>query len=568
MAVNVISAQGISKTLGDKTLFQDLTLGLAQGEKVALIGRNGTGKSTLLKVLAGVLEGDSGQVSHNRDFTPIYLPQNPSLPPGLSIREYLLSGEDPLSQLIRDYEDCTEALARGEDRSDDLARLTQAMEDSGAWERETRYRQILGALQVKDLEKRVDQLSGGMARKLAIARALLQEGILFLDEPTNHLDRETILFLEKQLISSRQTLVLVTHDRYFLQRICTAILELEEGKLYRYEGNYQEYLRRREERLEARAKALDRVDNILRREKEWMLQGPKARTSKDKKRQQKFYQLKDTQKELDHSPGSMADFSVQGRRQGKKVLELEGVCKAFGNQILLKDFSFNFQKGQKLGLLGPNGSGKTTFLKLLEGSLEPDQGVIDWGTNTHIAHLDQLAQDLQSERTVLEYLKEEGEALQKAGGEVVSAGRLVEDFLFPKGKLATPLNKLSGGEKRRLKLIRVLLGNPNFLILDEPTNDFDLMTLSVLEDFLGSFPGTLVVVSHDRFFLDRTVDQLLLFEGQGIVRGFVGRYSEYEEALEWEQQEIKRNRTKGLTSGDGAESTKSESAASPLRKRP
>jgi ATP-binding cassette subfamily F protein uup len=381
---------------------------LAQGEKVALIGRNGTGKSTLLKVLAGVLESDSGQVSHNRDFTPIYLPQNPSLPPGLSIREYLLSGEDPLSQLIRDYEDCTEALARGEDRSDDLARLTQAMEDSGAWERETRYRQILGALQVKDLEKKVDQLSGGMARKLAIARALLQEGILFLDEPTNHLDRETILFLEKQLIASRQTMVLVTHDRYFLQRICTAILELEEGKLYRYEGNYQEYLRRREERLEARAKALDRVDNILRREKEWMLQGPKARTSKDKKRQQKFYQLQGAQQELSSNPGEILDFAVTGRRQGKKILELKNISKAFGADKLLQDFSFTFQKGQRVGILGSNGSGKTTLLKLLEGRLEPDDGVVDRGANTHLAHLDQLAEDLQSDRTVLEYLKEEG----------------------------------------------------------------------------------------------------------------------------------------------------------------
>jgi ATP-binding cassette subfamily F protein uup len=531
MAVNVLSAQGIAKTLGDKLLFEDLTLGLAQGEKVALIGRNGSGKSTLLRVLAGITEPDAGTVSINREFTPVYLPQNPELPLGTSIQEYLLSGEDPLSRLLWKYEACTEAMARGEERSEELAQLTQQMEDSGAWERESEYRQILGALDIQDLTQQVEALSGGMARKLAIARALLQEGILFLDEPTNHLDRETILFLEKQLMSSKQTLVLVTHDRYFLQRICTSILELEDQTLYRYEGNYQEYLRRREERLKARAKALDRVDNILRREKEWMLQGPKARTSKDKKRQQKFYQLQGTQDSLNSEPKEMSDLAVSGRRQGKKILELKNLSKSYGNVRLFHDFSFAFQKGQKVGVLGANGSGKTTFLKILEGKVQADQGIVERGINTHLSVLDQLAANLSSDRTVLEFLKEEGEALRKAGGEVVSAGRLLEDFLFPKTKLATPLNKLSGGEKRRLQLIRILLSNPNFLILDEPTNDFDLATLSILEDFLREFPGTLVVVSHDRFFLDRTVDMLLLFE-KGEVRGFVGNYSEYEQALD------------------------------------
>jgi ATP-binding cassette subfamily F protein uup len=531
MAVNVLSAQGIAKTLGDKLLFEDLTLGLAQGEKVALIGRNGSGKSTLLRVLAGITEPDAGTVSINREFTPVYLPQNPELPLGTSIQEYLLSGEDPLSRLLWKYEACTEAMARGEERSEELAQLTQQMEDSGAWERESEYRQILGALDIQDLTQQVEALSGGMARKLAIARALLQEGILFLDEPTNHLDRETILFLEKQLMSSKQILVLVTHDRYFLQRICTSILELEDQTLYRYEGNYQEYLRRREERLKARAKALDRVDNILRREKEWMLQGPKARTSKDKKRQQKFYQLQGTQDSLNSEPKEMSDLAVSGRRQGKKILELKNLSKSYGNVRLFHDFSFAFQKGQKVGVLGANGSGKTTFLKILEGKVQADQGIVERGINTHLSVLDQLAANLSSDRTVLEFLKEEGEALRKAGGEVVSAGRLLEDFLFPKTKLATPLNKLSGGEKRRLQLIRILLSNPNFLILDEPTNDFDLATLSILEDFLREFPGTLVVVSHDRFFLDRTVDMLLLFE-KGEVRGFVGNYSEYEQALD------------------------------------
>jgi len=555
--MNLISIENLSKTVNDTPLFQNVTMGIDEGEKIGFIGPNGAGKSTLLHILAGLLDADDGNISKNNNLRISMLEQMPIIPEGITVRDFLYKGESPVIKLISEYHRCLEVEA-GRDLPL-LQNLTEQMDKENGWEIENNYLSFLSELKLDNPDQLMEKLSGGMKKKAALARALASKpNLLILDEPTNHLDIEIIEWLEKYLGTANFSFIMVTHDRYFLDSVCTGIMELDKGRIYKYPGNYSTFLERREIRLSTEQNEQSRIKSILRRELEWLSRGPKARASKDKKRKMRIEDLMDkrVQKEQDKS-----EFSSSNRRLGKKILELKDINKFYNNEKVISPFTYKFKKGERIGIIGPNGSGKTTFLNIISGQILPDNGSIEKGLNTEFGYYDQLSGHLNkaasNNLTVLEYITETAEQITLEDGKTASAAKFLEMFNFPSGTHRTSLTKLSGGEKRRLYLIKILIKNPNFLILDEPTNDLDLDTMRRLEDYVLNFSGTIIVVSHDRAFLDRTTDFLFVFDGLGGIKGFTGNYSEYYEytqetqALSPRKQAIPRRDTiNGVSTAD------------------
>ena len=520
--MNLISIENLSKTVNDKPLFQDVTMGIDEGEKIGFIGPNGAGKSTLLHIISGLLEADMGNISRNNNLRISMLEQTPIIPERITIRDFLYKSESPVIKLIAEYHRCLENYNHtesnvGAGRDLPLQELTERMDKENGWEIENNYLSFLSELKLGNPEQIMDNLSGGMKKKAALARALASRpNLLILDEPTNHLDLEIIEWLEKYLATSNFSFIMVTHDRYFLDSVCKTILELDKGRIYKYPGNYSTFLERREIRLSTEQNEQARIKSILRRELEWLSRGPKARASKDKKRKMRIEDLMDKQNRKEHDS---AEFSSSNRRLGKKILELKDISKTYKNNKVISSFSYKFKRGERIGIIGPNGSGKTTFLDIITGQIQGDSGEIEKGINTLFGYYDQLsdhlARAITENLTVLEYIKETAEQITLEDNKSISAARFLEMFNFPSSTHRTHLDRLSGGEKRRLYLIKILITNPNFLILDEPTNDLDLDTMRRLEDYIISFGGTIIVVSHDRAFLDRTTDFLFIFDGEG-----------------------------------------------------
>ncbi len=538
--MNVLSVENISKTLKDAPLFEHVTFGLEQGQRLGLIGHNGAGKSTFLRLLAGQMTPDTGTIACSRDQELLVLDQHVSWEGDITVRQFLFQGAGTRIQRYLDYTKTLEAL-RHEGSSPilerRLAELTEQMNDDGTWDLENDYASYLSELALGDdiQDKHMDELSGGMQKKAAIARVLCAKPtMLLLDEPTNHLDIPTIEWLERTLCASRMTIIVVTHDRYFLNHVCSAILELEGGVMYLHPGSFSSYMERKAQRLEAMQKEQERLNVILRRELEWLKRGPQARTGKDSGRKQRIRQMLDSQ----HAVGrdAQASFVSTARRMGKKILEVQAISKGYGDGDVVHDFTYSFTKGERIGIIGQNGTGKSTLLDMLTGHLQPDSGTIDTGVNTVFGYYDQLGRDLHSDKGVLEYMQDISERITVAPGYEVTAARFLEIFGFPSSFHRLPISILSGGERRRLYLISRLIVNPNFLVLDEPTNDLDLETMQRLEQYVLDFQGCVLVVSHDRAFLDCTCDQLFILDGTGTVSSYMGSFSDYRQDYEDEDK--------------------------------
>lgn len=562
--MNILTAEHLSKSYGDKILFNDITFSIAEKQRIGLIGVNGTGKSTLLKIVAGLETADQGEVIHSRQFRVEYLPQNPDFEEGTTVLEYLYKGDSPIMQAVREYESALLDLERSPEDEAAQRRLFQAqgkMDAADAWEAGTQAKTILTRLGIFEFDKPAALLSGGQRKRVALAAALIQPAdLLILDEPTNHIDNDTVEWLEEHLSKYRGALLLVTHDRYFLDRVTDRIFEISRGQLYSYEGNYGVFLEKKAEREEQEASSEAKRQNLLRRELAWLRRGARARTTKQKARVQRVEELKE------RGSGAQAeslDLSVSASRLGKKIIEIEHLSKAFGGRTLISDFNYIMLPKDRIGIIGRNGSGKTTLLQLLAGRMQPDEGRIEIGQTVKLAYYTQESQDMDEQMRVIDYIKEGAEMIRTQDGQTISAAQMLERFLFPPAAQWNRIGKLSGGERRRLYLLRTLMGEPNVLLLDEPTNDLDVETLTVLEDYLDSFPGVVVTVSHDRYFLDRTADRLFAFEGEGRIRTFEGSYSDYlslkrEEARE-EEAEKKRLPEESLRSGDNRRSADSYS---------
>ena len=538
--LNILSINNLSKIGREKPLFTGVTFGIQEGEKAALIGRNGTGKSTLLATIAGALVPDEGTVVINKESGVSYLPQTPAYNPDDTIREHIFRSKSPKLEIIREYEEICEEMGRTGPSTGLQTRYEQIMHkmDTGdLWNYEAQISSILSTLGITDMSRRMGELSGGMCKKVALAQVLVEDTkLLLLDEPTNHLDITTIYWLQNYLHDTKRSVLMVTHDRWFLDAVCTNIYELARNKLKLYVGNYSQYLEKKETEAEIEANTERRIESVLRFEREWLLRGPCARGTKIKARIQRDEQLINREK---FQADKGFTFEVKGKRLGGKVLELHGISKSFDEPII-KDFSYIFTKGQKIGIFGDNGSGKSTFLNIITGQLAPDSGTVVIGENTKFGYYTQNPVFKDTSLTVLEYIKETAEHMTLNNGKKeVSATKFLEEFGF-EGKIQhSPVSTLSGGEKKKLYLVRLLLENPNFLVLDEPTNDFDIFTMNILEQFLEGFQGCLLLVSHDRYFMDKTVDSLFIMEEDGSISGFVGKCSEYIEYREEKRKEEK-----------------------------
>ncbi|MFM1653357.1 ABC-F family ATP-binding cassette domain-containing protein [Brevibacillus sp. B_LB10_24] len=535
--MNILRAEHISKSFGEKVLFDDISLVISENQRIGLIGVNGTGKSTLLKIIAGYDTADQGNIVHANHFRIEYLPQNPEFDPGSTVLEQVFYGDSPLMKLLREYEQALALLQASPDdkeRQNRLFSLQQEMDALNAWEANTHAKTVLTRLGIRSFTQLVSELSGGQRKRVAMARALIQPAdLLILDEPTNHIDNETVEWLEEYLSRYKGALLLVTHDRYFLDRVTNRIVELDGGKLYSYEGNYAAFLEKKAAREENEAATESKRQNLLRRELAWLRRGAKARTTKQKARIQRVEEL---QNQGTSGPAEKLDISLGASRLGKKVLEMEHVSKGYEGRKLIRDFSYILQPQDRVGIIGPNGSGKSTLLNLIAGRIQPDSGTIELGQTVKLAYYTQENVEMNTGQRVIEYVKEAAEVIRTADGSTITASQMLERFLFPPHVQWTLIGKLSGGERRRLYLLRTLMGEPNVLLLDEPTNDLDIQTLSILEDYLEQFPGAVITVSHDRYFLDRTVDHLFAFEPDGTIRRFYGNYSEYLEIQRREQE--------------------------------
>jgi ABC transport system ATP-binding/permease protein len=549
-AMNYLSVEKLAKHYGDRTLFEDISFGLSRGEKVALIANNGTGKSTLLRILSGKDVPDAGEYSFRDGVRVSFLEQEPVLTdnPAQSIEDFVNEASAEVLEIIRVY---NEALKKSEDGSPEsmteLERTSAAMESRQAWDFDRRLKVMLGRFGIYDLNQTVATLSGGQRKRLAIAIAILdQPDFLILDEPTNHLDIEMIEWLEQYFMQANVTLLMVTHDRYFLDRVCTSIIEMNDGKLYRHAGNYAYFLEKRAQREEVYQTEIDKAGKLMKKELEWMRRQPKARTTKSKSRIDAFYDIK--AKASSGKKQAELKLDVKMTRIGGKILELKKVYKSYGDQVLLKGFDYTFKRGERIGILGKNGAGKSTLLNIITGNEEADSGKINVGETIVYGYYNQAGLVLKEDKRVIEVLKDIAEVIQLADGSKLTASQFLLHFMFPPEMQYTYVSKLSGGERRRLHLLTVLIKNPNFLILDEPTNDLDLLTLQKLEEFLENFGGCLLIVSHDRYFLDKLVDHLFIFEGDGQVKDFWGPYSEYKESVDEGKKDEKRNADKSTAS--------------------
>lgn len=534
--MNLLSISNLSKIGREEPLFTEVTFGLNEGEKAALIGKNGTGKSTLLNTIAGVLQPDNGTVVLNKTGGTSFLPQNPLYEKEDTIRDHIFKSKSPKLEIIREYEElCLNLGSLSQSQQNRYDQLCDTMEKQDLWNYEAQISSILSTLGITDMSRKMGSLSGGMIKKVALAQVLVEDTkLLLLDEPTNHLDITTISWLQDYLKNTDRAVLMVTHDRYFLDNVCTNIYELDHHKLKLYQGNYSTYLEKKETENEIAQNTDRRIEAVLRFERDWLLRGPCARGTKAKARIQHDMELINREKFKEDKGFT---FEVKGRRLGGKVLELHGISKNFpkgyagadaGNTTpVIKDFSYNFTAGQKIGIFGNNGTGKSTLLNIITGNLEPDSGTVVVGDNTHFAYYQQNPFFKDTSLTVLEYIQEAAENIIMNNGKTYSAARFLEEFGF-EGKIQySPVATLSGGERKRLFLVRLLISNPNFLILDEPTNDFDIFTMNILEQFLEQFQGCLLIVSHDRYFMDKVADTLFILEDNGDVSGFVGKCSEY-----------------------------------------
>jgi len=534
--MNILTAENLSKSYGMKTLFENISFGIQDGERIGIIGVNGTGKSTLLKVLAGMTPPDEGTVTIGSRVRVEFLPQNPVFEEG-TVLDQIFAGDSTLIQLVKEYEQTIEQISREPENArlqQKLADLNEQMDRAGAWDVETNAKTILTRLGIHDFSAQVDRLSGGQRKRVAMARALINPAdLLILDEPTNHIDNETVEWLEGYLARYKGALLLITHDRYFLDRVVNRIVELDRGRLYTYDGNYSYFLEKKAEREEREAATEATRQNILRRELAWLRRGAKARTTKQKARIDRIHEM---QANKPQAQQQALEIELKSQRLGKKIIELDHISMAFDGKTLIRDFSYIAVPGDRIGIVGPNGSGKSTLLKIITGKLTPTEGEAVLGPTVRLGYYGQENTEMDGNQRVIDYIKEAGHVVRLADGKTLSAGQMLERFLFPPEAHGTPLSRLSGGEKRRLYLLRVLMGEPNVLLFDEPTNDLDIQTLSILEDYLESFPGVVLVVSHDRYFLDRTVDRLFAFEG-GSIKEYFGNYSEYLEIRRHEESQ-------------------------------
>lgn len=529
--MNIMTVEHLSKSYGEKNLFRDASFGMDDRDKIGVIGVNGTGKSTFLKIIAGLDTADEGQISIGNDVRVQFLAQNPPYEPGNTVLQQVFAGEDPELATMREYMEVMSLLEQNPGDSgleSRLVRIGQAIDAAGTWQLESEAKTVLTKLGITRFDARMESLSGGQRKRVALAAALITPSeLLILDEPTNHIDTDSVAWLEQYLQKRRGALLMVTHDRYFLERVASVMLELDGGNLYRYEANYSRFLSLKADREEREASAEQKRKNLLRTELAWIRRGAKARSTKQKARIDRFEKLKDS---TGGASASSMDISVASTRLGRKIIEIQDLTKSLDGRTLIKDLNYIAVPQDRVGIVGKNGSGKSTLLNLIAGKLTPDSGEVQLGTTVKLGYFTQEHQDMDLSLRAIEYVKEEAEIIKTADGSVITAGQMLERFLFPPAMQWTPISKLSGGEKRRLYLLRVLMGAPNVLLLDEPTNDLDIGTLAVLEDYLDEFPGVVFTVSHDRYFLDRTVDKLIAFEDGGI-RLHVGDYSEYEEWL-------------------------------------
>ncbi len=522
----MIQLQNITKSFGDLLLYENLSLAVAEGQRIALVAKNGAGKSTLLNIMAGREGVDAGSVVFRNGISVGYLPQEPFFDDTQSVIEAVYHADSELMRTVNAYE---RAVKSGD--AEQIAHWSGRMDALGGWSVENRIATILSRLRIPDSNQRIGTLSGGQRKRLALAQVLIDDhDVMILDEPTNHLDLAMAQWLEDYLITEGKTLFMVTHDRYFLDRICTDIYELDDSRLYGYRGNYEEYLLRREERIERFNNETDKARNLFRRELEWMRRMPQARGTKAKYRKEAFYETKEKAFRRKHEEA--ADIRVGTQRLGSKIFEMKEVSKSFGAKKILDCFSYTFSRYEKLGVVGDNGTGKTTFLELLTGGLVPDSGVVEIGESVRFGYYRQQGMAFDERMKVIDAVKAIAEVVTLDDGRTVTASQLLTRFLFPPQSQQTYIHKLSGGEKRRLYLLTVLMRNPNFLILDEPTNDLDIITLNVLENYLEEFAGCLIVVSHDRYFMDKVVDHLMVLEGDGRIRFFPGNYTQYRNACE------------------------------------
>lgn len=528
--MHYVSVEGLTKSYGIQPLFENISFHIEEGDKIALVARNGTGKSTLLRILAGKEFADEGKVWINKDVDVVLLEQEPSFVEEKSVLDNIFFHNHPVINAIKEYE-----LLEEEGDPGKLGEAIMKMDDLGAWDFDAKVKQVLSKLNIHHLQQPVKSLSGGQRKRVALAKTLIDIGfehkhvLLIMDEPTNHLDVEMVEWLEHYFDKENITLLLVTHDRYFLDAACNEIWEMEGSNIYVHKGDYQNYLEKKTARIENDMASIDKAKNIYRRELEWMRKQPKARTTKSKSRQDNFYTVEKKAKQQIVDEQIQLDMKMN--RLGGKVAELKKLYKSYGEKILLKGFDYTFKKGERIGIAGKNGTGKSTFINILQGIEKPDSGKVNIGDTVIFGNYSQQGLVVKEDMRVIEFVKDIAEHFPLAGGGSLSAAQFLQLFLFDPDKQYTYISKLSGGERRRLHLLSILFRNPNFLILDEPTNDLDLPTLGVLENFLSEFPGCLLIVSHDRYFMDRLVDHLFIFEGNGVIRDFPGNYTQYREAM-------------------------------------
>lgn len=556
-----LQVENLTKSFGDLVLFDNLSFGIGEGDRVGLIAKNGTGKTTLLNILTGHEDYDSGTITFRRDLKVAYLEQSPKFPTGSTVLEACFLSDSPVVRAIAAYEQALQQNATGANE-EILQEAMTRMDQLGAWNYETRIKQILSRLNINDFDQPTDKLSGGQAKRVVLANALITEpDLLILDEPTNHLDLEMTAWLEEYLAKTKLTLLMVTHDRYFLDRVCTEILEIDHRHCYSYKGNYSYYLEKRQERIDAAEAQRDSDRNLYRKELEWMRRQPQARGTKSRARIESFYELEERLRK-EREAGKVR-LDVKAAYIGKKIFEVKELSKRFGDKIILDHFSYTFSRYEKMGIIGNNGTGKSTFIKMLLGIVSPDSGTIDIGETVRLGYYSQEGIQFDENAKVIDVVTEIAENIELSDGRRMSASQFLQYFLFTPQTQYNFVSKLSGGERRRLYLCTILMRNPNFLVLDEPTNDLDIVTLQVLEEYLQSYSGCLIVISHDRYFMDKVPDHLLVFEGNGKIKDFPAGYSRY---LEWKQlkeseeaQAAAKNASKNLNATKTGNNNRAES---------